>query len=335
MLLKHLPTFSRDPKRDAQFLEMLHRRYEMNNNNSEEAEEESFSLSLLNPWNWKKWTAAAGLFSLVLVAGTTIAAYQPSVTRSSFLYPVKQNIEKAELAFSFSPLARVSTHLTFSDRRLDEANAIIQHNPSLHWLVPSVMADSLDTDLDSKEAVELADTLQEMHAEVGFASDIVEKNFAASEAGVALQKIENTTDRHVEMLRRFNHHPSKKIDDVITKIIEEEDNHIAAVVEAGETLKDSAAAKQGAAFRIKLDRTKHTEAASDELNEMITTFQKLPIDSQEKFEDKKDAAKSAFETGKFGRAQGLSRSLMNRMPQAESHSATPAKRELRRNRDLK
>src|SRR5690606_23297902 len=72
-----------------------------------------------------------------------------------FLYPVKLAVEKVELALAFSPEAEAVVHLQQAERRVQEANALIdrgQFNDTVFLDALSSMAASADAARESGSA---------------------------------------------------------------------------------------------------------------------------------------------------------------------------------------
>jgi hypothetical protein len=62
-----------------------------------------------------------------LMGGTSVYAYSsPSVTEGNVLYPVKRGIETVRVHFAGSPADRATIHLQLYERRLDEAERLLE-----------------------------------------------------------------------------------------------------------------------------------------------------------------------------------------------------------------
>lgn len=310
-LLKGLPKFKRDSRKEAEFFSLLNKKMKERNGCG-------------HTWFRNLWLTrgVVTLGLILLVAGISIFSYDSSITSASKLYSVKKALEKGELFFSFSPISKVQTHLRFSDRRFRESREIINKNDSLSWLIPSVSA--LDTvnqlNLNSKEEMALAITLFEMHTEIENASQIVIQKLDGQDARAALESIATVADHHIDKLRKLKGDNSKEIYNLIGNIIVEEDLHVAAVIEAKEGLEYAMIKKdQLKKITLRPAETKQIynerpdEAAKD-LTAMMQAFDLLSKDEQKPHAKKVEAAQDAFNGGKFGRAQGLSRAILNQVP---------------------
>ena len=64
---------------------------------------------------------------MIIVVVPTYAYASSNVTVGHFLYPIKQALEKAELAVAITPVAKVNTYTKMAERRLAEASQLSQH----------------------------------------------------------------------------------------------------------------------------------------------------------------------------------------------------------------
>lgn len=68
----------------------------------------------------------------ILLGGTSVYAYSsPSVTESHVLYPVRRGIEAVQLRLQFSPESLAAYHLDMYERRLQEAEQLVQEQQLL------------------------------------------------------------------------------------------------------------------------------------------------------------------------------------------------------------
>lgn len=319
-LLKTLPKFERSAKAEAKFFKKLDAM-------AQEKKVAPFGLEEKTVWfAWPKLALAGSFAAFILIVGGTFAAYQPTVTRGTFLYPWKQAGERVELAVAFTSLQKVDAHVRFSDRRLSEAENIIAKNPSLAWLAPKVSAHEGELHLDTEEAVYLAETLADMRQEISLASEIVEVKISQpAEVEKALAKIEVAAERHVEVLTKMEEKGEITVKEIVKRIAEEEDEHLAVVVEAREVVKAAEVRKEA---RVMIQLKKRTEKeekheikeskledrkeqAQQELKEAFEFFEKLPEEKKKDLQEKMERAREALEEGKLGRTKGLSRAILN------------------------
>lgn len=308
-LLKQLPHYERNSKAEAVF----YRKLQASSEGLGEGKKMRF-------FAWPRFAFATGLVAVLLLTVGTVFAYQPSVTRDNFLYPLKQTAEKIELASAFSEMDKIDAHLRFSDRRLEEAQNIILENPSLSFFVPAALAHEGEVHLSSESAINFADTLADMHMEVSLASEIVETQIVEPyEADQALTRIENATDRHIIVLKKFSDHPAVEVRTIVEDVSGDEDASLAAMVEAHETVKH-ALAKKDTSVKVQLKmklraerKAKREDQATEELNQTQKAFDQLTDDQKKEFSKKIDMAKEALANGKFGRTEGLSRALLRQM----------------------
>lgn len=315
-LLKTLPKFERSAQAEAKFFKklesaILQRKIAQETENGEQK-------TAIGWLRWPKLALAGSFAAFILLVGGTFAAYQPTVTRGTFLYPWKQAGERVELAVAFTSLQKVDAHVRFSDRRLEEAENIIAKNPSLAWLAPKVSAHEGELHLDTEEAVYLAETLADMRQEISLASEIVEVKISQpAEAEKALAKIEVAAQRHVEVLAKMEEKGEVTVKEIVKRIAEEEDEHLAVVVEAREAVKAAGIRKEPRVMiqlkkqvkELKLEDRK--EQAQQELKEAFEFFEKLPEEKKKDLQEKMERAREALEEGKLGRTKGLSRAILN------------------------
>lgn len=326
-ILGNLPVFERDKKAERIFFEKLHRM--------------AVETKPAAAWFfWPRLRLAGSFVALFILAVGTVWAYQPSTTRGHFLYPWKQAAEKVELAFAFTSLQKVDAHLQFSDRRLKEAEYIVGNstgNPALtSWLLPLALAHEEDIHLDSPQAVNLALTLGDMRSEISQASAIVEKSLTkTADASRALEKIELTADRHLEALVKIEKKAAPEVKKIVKKVADEVDEEVARVVEAREVVSEALVRKEE---NVKVQfarreekktekKVEREENAQQEIQETIKLFQALPAKDKEVFAEKIEMALEALEAGKFGRAEGLSRALQNRIEQFPEKSRLDEQKE--------
>lgn len=308
-ILKQLPVFERSKKAEQVFFEKLHRMADLQKVTQPAAR---------NWFAWPRLAFAGSLATLFILVSGTVWAYQSSVTRGHFLYPWKKAVERAELAYASSPLQKVDAHLRFSDRRLDEAHSIIQQNPSLAWLFQTAFAHGDEIHLDTEEEIFLAETLTDMRSEVSQASEIVETAMSKVEdVQNALIKIETATDRHLESLDQLEKQTSKNTQAIVKKIAQEEDDHLASVLDAEDEIEEARGKKlehvQIKLLKREMKREQRHERAEEELQKALELLGSLPEEEQKDFTEKMERAKEALESGKFGRVKGLSKALKNSM----------------------
>ncbi|MBI2638009.1 hypothetical protein HYW83_00255 [Candidatus Peregrinibacteria bacterium] len=345
-ILGHLPQFERSKKAERVFFEKLHR-IAAQKTKIEAAETRSEASGWFS-WprlSFARLSLAGSLAALVLMTAGTVWAYQPSTTRGHFLYPWKQAAEKIEFAFSRTPLQKIDAHLRFSDRRLSEAENIIAKNPSLAWLAPAARAHEGEIHLETEEEIFLAETLEDMRKEVSAASEIIEVKISKpADARKALEKIEVAAERHVEVLSKIEKKSEEKIKKIVKRIVDEEDEHLAVIVEAREAVKAAEARKESkVTIQFKKreekeekrggDKEKHeaklenrAEEAKDEFKEVFEFFEKLPEEKKKELQEKMERAREALEEGKFGRTKGLSRAILNDIESAPEFLPKPPRK---------
>lgn len=320
-LLRKLPRMTRSVQANALFLEKLDERAHGKKHASD------FFRSF---FAWPRFAWNAAVFMIFLMAATTFAAYQPSVTRGSKLYPWKQAAERIELAFAKTPTQEVNTHLRFGDRRLQEAEHIIQKNPSLAWLVPAARAhgDIDDIHLDTAAAVFLAETLEDMRNEMETAGTIVEAKITEPAAAEqALDKIAAAAQKHVAQLQELEEKTDMNAKKIFRRIRDEEEQQYFLIIAAGEEVKTlrtkqekkvelkfskfrkKAAEMKRAEDEKKEEKKREKEEAKEEKREEKTERIEEKREGkktlQEKLEQKLEQATEALEENKVGRAEGL------------------------------
>lgn len=326
-LLGTLPKFTRSPEADEAFFKQLR--------NWSEPQRQWFSTLLGKNWiAWPKLAFTLGFSVLLLFSITTLAAYQPYVTRGHFLYPWKQTAERVELAFAFSPLQKVETHVRFSKRRLAEAQHIVkQAGGSLStWLIQKVYASPGNIRLPQREARLFAETLADMQAETAAAARIVSQaSLRPKEAQRAIAVLEQVTEKQVETLTVLQEEVAEEIYDLVKNIAEETHQALAIVIEAKEELGETPVSR-GETLAIKLIEEKDKEdneeneddddnhrresikkpfeeTAEKELDMAREILQVLPEAEKNTLEKKLDLAQQALEAGNFGKTAGLSRAV--------------------------
>lgn len=312
-LLSSLPRVERDPQHEALFFEKLNRL----------AQKKELPEKNRHTWRhtfrFPQFVAVITAALLIIFTGSFAWAYQSSVTRGTFLYPLKQMGERVELAFARSPFQKVETHLKFGDRRFEEAGHIVERHPTLlAGALPVAKAHEDEIHLDTEEKLALAETLRDMRGEVTAASVIIEQSMTKPvEVEKALGRIELATDRHVEGLKKLEKKTKKEVKQIIRLVADEEDAHLATVVEAQEEVKEAMAAKREAiTVRFQKREEKETDRkkeAEQEVKATLELFAKLSKSEKKKFELKIEMVQEALKQEKFGRALGLSRALQNRM----------------------
>lgn len=311
-LLQSLPKVERDRTHEAVFFQKL-------NHLAQKKESFEKKPAWWQGFRFPQFVAAMTALLLIIFTGGFAWAYQPSITQGTFLYPLKKAGERVELAFARSPFKKVETHLRFGDRRFKEAEYIIEHHPTLLAVfLSTAKAHGDEIHLDTKEKAALAATLRDMYGEVTAASVVIEQSLSKpAEVEKALGRVELTTDRHVEGLKQLEKKTKKEVKQIIHLVTDEEDSHLASVVEAREEVKEAVTAKQEV---ITIHFKKREEKVADrkreaeqEVEETLEIFAQLLTPEKEKFEVKIEMVQEALEQEKFGRALGLSRALQNRM----------------------
>lgn len=313
-ILAEMPKFERGRAADELFYAKLYKAAETTEP-TEMIEKKSF-------FSWLKFPrfAFSGAFAVLLIIASGIFwAYQPGVTYGHALYGLKRAVEQVELAFAFSPLSKVDAHLNFSDRRLEEANNIMGKPSAVAFLLQTAFADEGEVDLTAEEENNLEKTLDDMKSEVDKASEIIETRVTEpGRARSALERIEQVTDRHIETLAKLEKRVRPpRIKEMVRRISGNEDLRMAIVTEARE---DVAQALEKRERNVKLilqiqrermvDRRKE---AGQEMQKALEHLETLPLLNQQEFQFKIETVKDAFEKGKFGQAEGLSRAMQKRM----------------------
>ncbi len=320
-ILAEMPKFERSRAADELFYTKLYK--------AAERAEQAESVDRGNFFSWLKSPrfAFVGTFAVLLIMASGVFwAYQPSVTYGHSLYGLKRATEKVELAFAFSPLSKVDAHLNFSDRRLEEANSIMGKPSAVAFLLQTAFADEGEVDLTTEEENNLEKTLDDMKSEVDKAAEIIETRVTEPvRARLALERIEQVTDRHIETLAKLEKRVRPpRIKEMVRRISGNEDLRMAIVAEARE---DVAQALEKRERNVKLilqirrermadvkdfieDRRKE---AGQEMQKALQHLETLPLLNQKEFQFKIETVKNAFEKGKFGQAEGLSKAMQKRM----------------------
>ncbi|MBI4994103.1 hypothetical protein HZC21_00455 [Candidatus Peregrinibacteria bacterium] len=267
----------------------------------------------------------AGAFAaLLLVVGGTVWAYQPSTTRGKLMYPWKQTVEKVELAFAFSDMQKVDAHLKFSDRRLEEAQNIVGKSSSLAFLLKTAFADEGEVELTDEEQANLEATLEDMRSEVTKASEIVvAREIAPEKASQALERIEKTSNQHIETLNNLERRAAKEAKTIVRLVADNEDERLATVMQAREEVKQALEKRERKIKLIINVRRERLEDLKDQFNDELRRqrietakqqfaqtmehFENLPQIIKTEFTAEIEKAKQSLETGRFGMAEGLSR----------------------------
>lgn len=309
-VLRTLPRFTRSEEKEKLFLAAL---------------EDRLTPVVKSSW-FAGWFALRGIACAVVVLVVTAAwSYQPSVTRGHFLYSLKKNIERGELATAFSSVRKIDTHVRFAERRLGEAEYIVDEEPKLAAVISVARAHVGDIHLDAQSTLHLAETLQEMLSEIAIASEIIEKEVELpADIERALNKIEAVTDKQVDRLAQIEKKVSAEVSTIVQVIAREQDEHLASVVEAHEDFKVALEEKKPV-MRVKVMKAREKKVAADgrvkdrktkaaeELQVTLDLYGQLTATQQEPFKEKVSAATSAIAEGKFGRAEGLSRAVYKRL----------------------
>lgn len=332
-ILKNLPRHQRDEQRERLFYAKLQ---EMSAKKTAHHRAEPKEAVSWFSFSWRRFSLVGGFALVVLMASTVVLAYQPSVTRTSILYPVKQFGEKIELSFAGTSLEQVDTHLRFSDRRLDEANYMLSDSPSLALFIQTAKADAPATDqgeIDSPQEIALSETLDDMHSEVSQASDILAtSNEAAPEVEPRLEKIEKALGHHVEVLNAIQKTHSAKVKKIVNKVIEDQDDKLANVLDAHdrfttelETQMKKAGAnpnqvKVAVTFahqNAKLRREQHMTQAQAAVTHIVQEYDKLPPTEKNALTESVSNAQEALTEGHFGVARGLSKKVQRHIKELE------------------
>ena len=292
-------------------------------------EEETSALTAPSFFNFLRPTSLrlglVGAFaSLLLVVGGTVWAYQPSTTRGKLMYPWKQTAEKVELAFAFSDMQKVDTHLQFSDRRLEEAQNIVGKSSSLALLLQTAFADEGEVELTGEEQKNLEATLEDMRSEVTKAGEIVETRVTAPEkAKLAIARIENASNQHIETLNNLERRAAKKAKTIIRLVADDADERLTAVMQAREEI-NQALEKREQTVKLIINmrrerlselknqfndesRQHRLEEVRQNFTETMQRFEVMPLDVKQEFTAEIEKAKTSLEMGRFGMAEGLSR----------------------------
>lgn len=91
----------------------------------------------------KKMAVGFAIILPFVMGGTSAYAYSsPSVTEGNVLYPVKRGIETVRVHFATSPEDRTTIHLQLYERRLDEAERLLETRA----LMIQALNDAVDED---------------------------------------------------------------------------------------------------------------------------------------------------------------------------------------------
>lgn len=322
-MLKCLPQFQMSKQADKKFYAKLNALASEKFSEEEEpvAERSFFAFPRLASLR----LGLVGAFaSLLLVVGGTVWAYQPSTTRGKLMYPWKQTAEKVELAFAFSDMQKVDTHLKFSDRRLEEAQNIIGKSSSLAFLLKTAFADEGEIELTNEEQKNLEETLEDMRTEVTKASEIVETRLTAPEkAQKAIERIKNASNQHIETLNNLERRAAKEAKAIVRLVADDEDERLATLISAHEEVKQ-ALEKRESQVKLIINvrrerlselkkqfnddlRQRKVEQARQNFTETMQRFDVMPQTMKQEFTAEIEKAKASLEMGRFGMAEGLSR----------------------------
>lgn len=299
-MLGQLPRFTRSSAADATFLKKLM------------AAQPTVSLSTGRPAAyrpffqfWPRFAYAGAFAVFFLLAAGTFAAYQPTVTRGTLLYPWKQAAERVELAAALTPLQEVSAHVRFSDRRMSEAENIVAQNPTLAWALPVARAHGEEVHLETEAAVNLAETFEDMHREILAASEVVETKMDAPDGvEVALAKIEEAMARHVERLAILEENGPENVKAIVKKIEEAQKNHREKVTRARGKAKDAEEKKEK---QFRADFSERAEKAQERATEKLEKksepraqekLNKRELRTEEKFEKAEEKHEKLDEAAK-------------------------------------
>lgn len=341
-MLKSLPQFQMSKKADKMFYAKLNTFVKENFEEEEAPPARSFfafprlafvkvaSFGRINSLASLRLGLVGAFASLLLVVGGTVWAYQPSTTRGKLMYPWKQTAEKVELAFAFSNLQKVDAHLKFSDRRLEEAQNIIGKSSSLAFLLKTAFADEGEVELSKEEQKNLEETLEDMRDEVTKASEIVETRLTAPEkAQKAIERIKTASNKHIETLNNLERRAAKEAKELVRLVADNEDERLAALIPAHEEIKQALEKRERQVKLIinvrreRLSELKHQfndeirqrriEMVKEQFSQAMQSFNAMPQTIQQEFANEMEKAKAGLEMGRFGMAQGLSRTIEMRI----------------------
>lgn len=328
-ILRSAPKFKRHVEADSAFYAALNKLVE----EEDDPEAEKLTRAIFG-FSWLKrikTSFAGAMIVLAIFVGTLVMAYQPGVTRGDFLYPVKQVMEKVELVTALSPMSEMTTHLKFADRRLAEAQDIIDGGSgSLSGFVGTAKAASrTDPQLSPEKEQDLTLTLSDMSNEIGLAESIVGEKISEPEtAQAALKEIQARAENHLAELERFEQKVPQNTRVVVIKFKNRTNCHIARTVEANEEV-NQAFAMQAPRVNLVMLRLNVINAANSgttttdsatvaqrqlqDAMQILNSLQRVPVQHRDALENKIEMAKQALEEGKVGRAEGLSRAMQNQM----------------------
>lgn len=325
-MLKSLPQFQMSKQADKKFYAKLNALVK-ENFSEEEAPE---ALALPSFFNFPRLAFVGAFASLLLVVGGTVWAYQPSTTRGKLMYPWKQTAEKVELAFAFSDMQKVDAHLKFSDRRLEEAQNIIGQSSSLAFLFKTAFADEGEIELTNEEQKNLEETLEDMRTEVTKASEIVETRLTAPEkAQKAIERIKTASNQHIETLNNLERRAAKEAKTIVRLVADDEDERLATIMQAHEEIKQ-ALEKRERQIKLIINvrrerlselknqfnddlRQRRVEEVRQNFTEAMQRFETMPQNIKQEFTAEMEKAKASLEMGRFGMAEGLSRTIEMRI----------------------
>lgn len=302
--LRTMPKFELSKKGEALFFKKLHAL----------AAEQQEEKAQIQWFTWPRFVFAGSFVAVAALFILTIIVYQPTVTHGKALYALKQAGEKVELVFASSSMKKVDAHLKFSDRRLSEAEHIINKSQALAWLIRTALADGGEIDLNPEESLNLELTLADISKETSLASNIIETEISTpSEAMLALSKIEKTAEKHVESLTALGQKTSLHVRQLIQKTVLEEDEKLASTIEEQDKVAEAVALKLDSVEIRILKAEKREYQANEELQKALDLFNSLPEEQKTALAEKMERAKEALQNNKLGRAKGLSRALMNQL----------------------
>ncbi len=198
-----------------------------------------------------------GMGAFVVMTSLTGLSYRDSVTRGSFLYPLKQAGEQVEGRFAFTTQDTVNTELRFADRRLNEAwNIVKESKPDTQaFLITTAFAQDPNSDIPLSDVAgqALADTLTEMHAHINRASRAVETNaLPAQEAADLLTEISDRADAQVQSLKAMRNEAPSQNRNVVAFSAQSQESFVVTLVVAREEVR-SVIANRGAQSQVRLE----------------------------------------------------------------------------------
>lgn len=151
---------------------------------------------------WLKPATSLALLILFLFLGSGAYAYSSDkVTRGHFFYPFKRGLERVELDFSLSQLAKVRTYSKFAQRRVAEAKVLSLGGRLSIGFISSARAQAEATGVDSGEMFSyLSKTINESVVNIEQAKDEAVKITAGQKLARALEIISQTEERQLETL---------------------------------------------------------------------------------------------------------------------------------------